>query len=98
MALIFPRRTFVVAGIAGDMREGLVALDVAAGLADDHRKLAFVVVSLGDGFARRPQGLLMPDLTDRHAQEDLRISLRGREPGLLDMELVVERQRPGGLR
>ena len=80
------------------MIEGFAALDVAAGLADDHRKLAFVIVSLGDSLARRPQRLFVADLADRHAQENLRISLRGREPGLFDMELVVERQRPGGVR
>ena len=98
VALIFAHRTFVIAGIAGDMIEGVLAFDVAAGLADDHRQLAFVIVSLGDVLARRPQRFLVSDLADRHAQENLRIDLRGGEPGLFDMELVVERQRPGGVR
>ena len=80
------------------MREGFLALDVAAGLADDHRELTLVVVSLGDSFARRPQRLFVADLADRHAKENLRISLRSRQPGLFDVELVVERQRPSGVR
>ena len=46
----------------------------------------------------RPQRLAVADLADRHAEEDLRVVGRSRQPGLLDVELVVERQRPGGVR
>ena len=80
------------------MIERVLPFDVAAGLADDHRKLAFIVVSFRDILARRPQRFLMTDLRNRHAQENLRIDLRGGELGLLDVKFVVERQRPGGMR
>src|SRR5579872_241359 len=74
VALVLAHRAFVVAGVAGDMRERLVTLDEAAGLADDDREFALVVVGFGDLLVRRPQRLSVPDLTDRHAQENLRIS------------------------
>src|SRR5690348_2249908 len=98
MALIFADGAFVVAGIAGDMIERLLDRDVAPAFADDDGELALVFVfhrDLGIGAEDRA---IVPDLRARHAQEDLRIFPRGGEAGLVDVELVVEREAPDRLR
>jgi len=98
VALVLAHRTFIVARVARDMVERLLALDEASGLADDDSELAFIIVSLGNFWAGRPKRHLVPDLANRHAQENLRKFQRGCQSGLFDMKFVVECERPGGVR
>ena len=65
----------IIAGIAGDVAQRRLARNAAAGLADDHGHLAFIIETLG--FQRPDHRLAAADLAVGEASEDHRMRRRG---------------------